>query len=444
MPHEASSLVRVYAFGCRDPGPLAPEADAQLRLQRDFWNGLVEIERRARHRLPGEQAAANAQTARIAAVAAARRWYATKGLYWGNANAVLASYRQARLRSHRDAGRLHPQPYTGEGRWTVQIQTERHEPPFRVADLFGYGSRPASQVGADPVDWTGWDRIARAERRRRARTRVRLRIGSRGRAPVWLELDAALHRPVPADAAIVQAAITRRHIGPGWRYTFQLTVRESAPPPPPPRPTVAVDLTSLPLDGGGWQVAVARGGPEPLEVCTPRLPAPSPYTLSSGLERCRRLQDRRTRLHAEASAMLAAWLKHAGSATPAWLRPPQTGTGAGRAHLIHLVDHWRPFAGDAQVHARLRRWRRRDRRLAIQEAGLRHRWQLRRREAYRVAAARIAASAGGVVLRLDGPVRPGPAAQGLFRRVLEEACLRRGVAVRVAAANRAGRTITPR
>src|SRR5690606_14013043 len=78
------------------------------------------------------------------------------------------------------------------------------------------------QVDAiDPRAWSG----TRSERRLHARTTLRIRIGSEGRDPVWASFPMIMHRPLPPDGIVKQAAVKLARIGTRERWELHVTVQ---------------------------------------------------------------------------------------------------------------------------------------------------------------------------------------------------------------------------
>jgi DNA-directed RNA polymerase subunit RPC12/RpoP len=419
-----------------------------------------EARRAARDEL--RPALAELEQARYRAVQDARRWFSARGLYWGSSGAVIDAYEAARQRAILTGAELRPRNRlpngawdpNGDGSWTVQIQTESGCEPLRADGLFGFGGRVDEKIRIAPAPWS-----EHAKPRMRTTVTVRIR-GERAKGPdgwadlgepVHMTLPVTLHRPIPPEAQIVRAQVVRRRVAERHRYSLCLTLRvPAAAPADLALPAVGVDVGWRPMPDGSLRVAyaVAEDG-WIMDVRTPALDARR--TLRTGMELADQLRARQDQHFNEARAMLTAWLAARGEQVPDWLRDETEHLAQWRSHdrMHALLRHWRRFPGDQEIHAALTAWAERDRHLHRWEDGGRRRWLLRRREAYRIAAAEIARRASAVVLEafdLRAMARARPvesddgsdtalrrvmreAAPGEFRSILRQACAARGVRV---------------
>lgn len=148
---------------------------------------------------------------RKAAVTEARQQAAADGLWWGNYNAVLASYETARQRAIKSNAELRFRRYDGEGRLTVQVQGG-----LSPEQLFG-GDRSEVRVVRDrpapngkPSRWSTLVITAFARGREMRRT---------------VSIPIMIHRDFPPGAAIKAVALIRRRLAPGkfeFRAVFQV------------------------------------------------------------------------------------------------------------------------------------------------------------------------------------------------------------------------------
>jgi hypothetical protein len=155
---------------------------------------------------------------RIARVSQLRQRYAAAGLYWGNYNAVLASYKTARSRAMQSGSELRFHRFDGTGRWTCQIQGG-----MSMAEAYS-GANNLFQL--DPVPPAIWSHPAKGERRRLCNSKARLRITSESRNPVWLEIPVVIHRPIPEDARIQRVSISTKKTADRIRWFLNVTVIE--------------------------------------------------------------------------------------------------------------------------------------------------------------------------------------------------------------------------
>lgn len=378
---------------------------------------------------------------RQAAVKRARQWFSDRGLYWGTYNAVLRSYETAHKVLLKSGEQMQAHRYTGEGRWVVQIITTAGEKPTTAEDL-----ATGTMVQIDPVDFSDWKHISRGERRRRARTKCRIRVGSEGRAPVWLELPCVMHRPLPEGAEIVGADVTRRLVGPArWEYRLHLTLRVPAPvPADAAKPAIGVDIGWRALPNGGTRVAYAVGedGSRKEVVC--------PDDILAGLAKSSDLRSLRDEKMNRIKAFLrdvipgldSADLSEQTEHLAMWKSPKR---------LIRLYRWWKEHRveGDTEAFGRLHEWYYHDYwHLYQYEDDMRQQVLARRRDMYRIAAKEIAERASVVVIeefdlrkfaQEDQPedgednkiqrARRVAVAPSEFRIALRQACAARGVRV---------------
>lgn len=281
-------------------------------------------------------------------------------------------------------------PHRLESRLGIQIQGG-----MSVAEL---GSDTRLQIGPMPAFRTRPTGAVFA-RGAWARTTLRIRVGSDGRRPIWAEFPMVMHRPLPADARIMWAYVTRRPCGARvpWRHELCLVVesRGHEAPRTERRGVVAVNFGWRQMEGGDLRVAVARGeGGGPAEEI--RLPA----RLRSGFLKCRDLQEIMDRSFNEARGRLVAWAAaHDG---PEGFGETFAALAAWRSQhrLATWVDYWRDhrFAGDDEIYEVLLAWDARRRHLGDWLAHFRRKLLDQRRDHYRCAAKRLVLKCGRVVV----------------------------------------------
>ena len=433
--------VRRSRQAARKAVPVDPSDRARIRELSAEIKPLAAAIKEAKQSARGQAESAALDEIEGARRAEAKRlygWYSDRGLYWGTLGAVVRGYDTARVQAMRDKAELSPHRYTGEGRWAVQVQTQTGEAPLRIVDAFGRGSRRSAQLSLDPVDWSGWESLPRGERRRRARTHGRIRIGSSGpgnREPVWLEFSCVLHRPIPEEAQIVGAELVRRRAAGGWRYSLCITCREPLPQEASPLlPVTALDLRWRAVEGGvgpiragyalssdGWvreilspsvtQEArtwddrghIRRDGDGRAVRRAPE--ARAVYHIRDSVRHTWDLNGLRDRHFNAARDAILAWLR-AAPEVPDWLAQEARTIAhwRGKGRMRRLYRGWRQhrFAGDQEPWEALAQWMERDVHLGDWEHGARARWQARRREAYRRAAAEIARRSSAVVIEARG------------------------------------------
>lgn len=131
------------------------------------------------------------------------------GIYWGTYLLIERAVEQAR--KAKDDPKFHR--FDGTGRIGVQVQGGMDK-----AEIFGGGD---TRVQFSPLPDGQWDTRSG---RRHAYTTIKLRVGSDGRKPIWAEVPAVLHRPLPADARVMWAWLKVHRIGPRTKFEFQITM----------------------------------------------------------------------------------------------------------------------------------------------------------------------------------------------------------------------------
>ncbi len=176
----------------------------------------------------------------------ARQTAAAKGLWWGNYNAVMASFDGARSRIAKFGGELKEKYFHGEGRLTAQIQGGATAE--EMFSLPGHGGSKAARLLDGPPP--GWIDIhapgskktsptpgAKRELKRRMATLVltvytELGEDSKPSRRV-LHVPFVYNRPFPPYARVQQVVMTRRRSyrapASGWRYEVVFTLRVPEP-----------------------------------------------------------------------------------------------------------------------------------------------------------------------------------------------------------------------
>lgn len=314
---------------------------------------------------------------RYAAVTQARQ---ESQLYWGNYNAVCESYRIARSRALKTGASLRFHGFTGEGRFTNQIQGG-----MTAETLF---ASKHSQVQVDPLP-TYAAHVVPGKRKPR-RTTLRFCIYRSGEKVRYLTLPLIMHRPLPDDARIKSVTLHREKISTHWKWSVVFTcVRAAASD----TERVHAGQHACGIDLGwrkvktGLRVATISGTDiePPWHVI---LPADIVATLDRYDEVQSVLKQRLNEVHAYLKAqslanppeVIAERLKRARQAPV---------IGAGKLALLALV--WRECADYAPaVLARLETWRAADRKQRDAAAFLRRNALKRRRYLYELATREIA------------------------------------------------------
>lgn len=191
-----------------------------------------------------------------------------------------------------------------------------------------------------------------------ARTTLKFRIGSEGtrRSPVWATFPMVMDRPLPADARIKDAYVTRRphDVRTPWRYELCVVVEaaslHSSHATVEQTGTTSVNFGWRKLDGGDLRVAMVSS---PRGVEEVRLPA----RVVNGFEKCSALQGTLSTNFDAVKVELAAWVaKHASSLPEAFLHELETMPKWKSQHrLAEVVWYWREhrLPGDEEIWSRL-------------------------------------------------------------------------------------------
>lgn len=297
--------------------------------------------------------------------------------------------------------------WKGEGSIGVQINGGAS-----LEEVFG----AHTFIHIDPVSKLAWSAPTRGERKRASRTVLSLRVASDGKEPVWACWPMIMHRAIPDGAVVKSAAVHVFKVGPHekWYVTITVDDRCCRRIQPKTHGAIAIDV--------GW-----RQFDNELRACTwydgkdtgeLRLPgAVVPY---SGVKRhrynvadvgaaLRYPDDLKSIRSKNLTAALTALTKGLAQLTlPKWMLmrtvkhtedcPTQPQALAhiqqwrSQARLSMLCQHWRDnrFAGDTCAYEELEVWRKQDRHLWTWETAQRAKSLGRRKDIYRVFAAKLA------------------------------------------------------
>lgn len=304
------------------------------------------------------------------------------GLYWGNYNAVVASYETARQRAMKDGAELRFHSFDGSGRLTCQIQGG-----MSVEDLF---SGTSSQVGVDPVAPAAWSSTHRGERRRLARTELRFlaftyRDENDTAQKRYLHFPMVMHRAIPGEVRIKQVVVTRKRTGSyfRWQVVFTCTQTKVNRHVKHAGPRAAINF--------GW-----RKTPRGLRVAMlvdedgRRQEILLPDVMLQRLKWCESLQAKRKQATNELWAELAPLLRELPAERMSELLAEQMAElfkapEIGPRTLVRLMSVWQREDGDLRpdLLALLSEWRKRDKRWWDHGSSLREKISKRRRDIFR-------------------------------------------------------------
>jgi transposase len=443
----------VFEYGCLQPTMNEDIAIEQIRLRNSFWNKLVEIEREHQAKvqsllaIPGSEIPAlQNELSELQEEIKSRRKAARKGnididdlkdkikeikvrlvelwknekklrkerieihkqdlkaldderkklvraaqhksgLYWTNYDDVLAIYNVARIKALKEGKELQFHRWTGEGKVAI-----RYQKGMPVNEVFENDTR----LQINPVLEDAWYHPKRAVRRKLAQTAVRIRIGSDGRAPVWLELPMVMHRGLLENGEIRSAAVLRERVGSNFRWKLVVTVaipEENLGLKRDCNSAIALDVGWRKVkDGVRTAYWVDNTGKEGQLILG--------SDIVSQFAKIDDLKSIRDNHFNDAKKILGAWVNN--KAIPDWLKEdtkfiPQWRSAA---KLVVMQKKWdkNRFSGDQEIFAYLQEWVKRDEHLWSWEVNLRDQIIRRRREVYRVFAAKIARDYKQIIL----------------------------------------------
>lgn len=300
--------------------------------------------------------------------AAFRDARATCGVYWGTYLQVEAAVEQAR--QHVAPPRF--RPWDGEGSVSVQLQNGLMcEEATSCTD-----ARLRLSLVPEPVPGRAGKPLPR----------VMLRVGSTDRRePIFASWPLIMHRPLPEGGRIKWATVVRRRVAAHNLWSLHLTIEVAEVVPAQRNGSIAVNLRWARADeatiiAAEWCDGATEGDlvVDSDIVSMIRKADDLRSIRDKNFERAKtQLHDAKKRQpfpeeHGKCLEFLHAW------------------RSAGK--LASVVIWWRTnrFAGDEAIFPAMEAWRKQDKHLWEWEANARHKAIARRRDAYRVFAARAA------------------------------------------------------
>lgn len=426
----------VYKYGLRPPTLNGDIVAAQMSLAHKYYNKLIEIERHRREVARGilqahpDVAPLEAEVSGLdteletAREAIRKERQKTRARTESDeqrqaAKALLQRLREARKRLKAAKLTLKNDAAVQAALHAVSEEAQNQSKAARAASALYWGSYLLVEQAVDAArkgvmdpqfrrwDWSGAvavqiqhgmtpaaaqsqtdTRLQIAVGPNPKRSMVRLRVDSDGRDPVWAEWPLILHRPIPVEASIMWAKVTRERLGGKDRWNFHLTLRlpEGWHRETCGQGTVAVDIGWRRKEDGGLRVAyiVDGDGVEREITLDPRV--------ENGLKKVDDLRSIRDKDLDVFRPWMAEWLKN--RELPAWLieATETLHQWKSQARFSALELRWRAdrFEGDEEGYERLKQWRKRDNHLWLYECHSRDQILLHRREHYRVLAADLA------------------------------------------------------
>ena len=259
--------------------------------------------------------------------------------------------------------------WKGEGRIGVQLQKETGSTE---------GGISLGQLTTDTrfqIDLPSRDIYAlpRGLRIKASQTKARIRVGSDKHAkPIWAEFPIVMHRPLPEDARIVWAWVSRTkgHLRSPWKYQLGLILKSSEllsgpklspkvqlDPPPRHVGTATINFGWRQMTDGSLRVATvnnpAYGKPEEI-----RLPA----RLMNRFDYSESLRSIKQKHFNTAKEEMLNWIgENCGKIElPEWLTDirPYFHLVKSQIKMARLIWHWRKnrFAGDDVIFASMNAW----------------------------------------------------------------------------------------
>lgn len=314
------------------------------------------------------------------------------GCYWGTyllvEEAARKSFAELPLYSgYGEETDPHFLSFDGSGRIGVQLQKG-----LLATDAYGGDSRLQITLPSE-----GWWAARRCDRRRLSRQgRLAMRVGSRGNKPIWAYWRLDMHRPLPEGAVITWAVVHRTRCGPhdAWHLTLTVRVPDTTPKSAVLGGAVGINLgwralTPDTMRVAGWANECGETGELRLDAALRQLRLPKEIQA----ERDIALNVARTKLLAARDT--EPWLKEKSQYAHTWKSPK---------HFASLLRDW-----DATLPGERVAWDRdletfvtNDRHAWAQQEHLRQRGMRRRREIYRIFAARMANAYDTIVVELPG------------------------------------------
>jgi hypothetical protein len=368
---EATDAVRQYRARTRArraPKELTTAAKDASKALREKCSELKEAKRALKNDAAVQEAIATINDQAKVAVKKAR---STCGCYWGTYLLMEQAVDQAKQSDYDPTFKR----WNGSGMVGVQVQGG-----LSVEGLF---SDTDTRLQIDPVDPAAWDK----RRSPLQRTLVRLRVGSEGRAPIWAEWPLLLHRPLPPEAQVTWAKVVKERLGGKSRWTLHLTLRlpDTYRRERCGSGTVALDVgwrkQGETLRVGYWRDDNGSHGEIKIEEA-----------VLSGLKKVEDLRSIRDKNLDKLRPLFVAWLKEAN--LPPWMvdETKFIGRWKSTARFAALALRWREnrWGGDEDGYELLETWRKRDKHLWLYEVNLRDQVYRRRKDQYRVLAAKFA------------------------------------------------------
>lgn len=410
-------LTKIYSYGCKRPDAANRAVlDANYRLSHEYYNKLVEIERAKRAAVREAQlsfsdrlAKATAEIERLDAELeenrAAIRMSKSRDRKGVDPTPMRNRAKEIRARlkvlyqESRDARTaLRSDPNLRNRLAEIEAETDRSKKAAYAASPLFWGSKNhvaqrielACRNSKDEIRFRRWNRdgvlycqvmhgidvetlyagtdgkvrVTRLNHKKLCR--VQMRVGSNpDRTPIFVTVEAYIHRPFPEGAKITGVQIARRegvqYRMTGGKYEYvddhfvQFTVQFPEPERPvPDQDAVAVDLGWRLKGDGSLRVAATHDtAGNDTEFTLPR-------NLLDRWTKCRDLQSIRDRLFNESIKALQSYV--ASGDRPDFVKAvaPHLHLWKSPHRLARFVDFWQRHPGDDAIYGALFYWRDRE------------------------------------------------------------------------------------
>ncbi len=310
------------------------------------------------------------------------------GLWWGNYNAVCASYETARSKAMKENAELKFHGFRGEGRFTAQLIGGAS-----VEEICSGNSQVSIDLTEHPVpDRHGQPRPGK----HRPRLSITVYTDDSGERKYrrLLTFPLIYDRALPDDCRIQQVVVTRRKLGTRYRYAVVFTCRI---PDVPVLVSGSAKRCGINLGfrqhADGLRVATIADAQGVRSVCLP------PAWIDS-MDQVEAIQQRRDGLLNEISAVLKAHWPNRPAELPeeiaTRLQNLVNAPKFGSAKLAALVLRWRAHEVWTDLRERLEVWRKVDKHWLEIQDNQRDKLWMHRREVYRLLARELAHTYGEI------------------------------------------------
>ncbi|ABL01400.1 zinc ribbon domain-containing protein [Pelobacter propionicus] len=214
--------------------------------------------------------------------AAVIKAYNNSGLWWGNYNAVLESYKKARIKALKDGAELKYHRFDGSGRFTNQIQggmsvQDLLEGNRNVASLRLVSSGELGDIsGKKPPSLDLQSVGSRRDSREYGILAITLYTGTDEQSKKFrrtLSFPVILHRPLPEGATLKSLSVHRKRVGTDFVWSVVFTFTTDCPTYDQRSSTgnrCGLNLGWKKQAGGGLRVATIYDGSDARHITLPQ------------------------------------------------------------------------------------------------------------------------------------------------------------------------------